>query len=98
MTARNTNASATDLRLWRAPTFDVMETVKRLATTVSTRRTNHENKPARVRKGSLTVEMRAEVRSSRPRAEMLPKSKVLFQFLRIFIMVSRPSALCDSEF
>ena len=64
-----------------------METVKRLATTVSTSSTNHENKPARVRKGSLTVEISAEVKSKRPTAEMLPNSKVLFQVLGIFILL-----------
>ena len=75
-----------------------METVKRLATTVSTSSTNQENKPAWVRKGSLTVEISAEVKSNRPTAEMLPNSKVLFQFLGIFIVVSRPSPLSDREF
>ena len=69
-----------------------METVKRLATTVRTSSTNQENKPARVRKGSLTVEIKAEHKSNRPRVEILPNSKVLFQFLGIFILVGRPAA------
>jgi hypothetical protein len=64
-----------------------METVKRLATTVNTSSTNQENKPARVRKGSLTVEIRAEHKSSKPSAEIQPKSSELFQFLGIFILI-----------
>src|SRR5882762_9377371 len=90
MTARKTSESATDLRLWCAPRFVVIETVKRLATTVRTSNTNHERRPARVRKESFTVEIKAEHNSNRPKPEMLPNSIVLFQFLGVSILV-RPA-------
>src|SRR5712691_1768752 len=89
MTARKTSESATDLRLWCAPRFVVIETVKRLAMTVKTSSTNHERRPARVRKESFTVEIKAEHNSNRPKPEMLPNSSVLFQFLGVFILVGR---------
>src|SRR6267143_4188258 len=87
MTARKTSESATDLRLWCAPRLVVIETVKRLATTVRTRNTNHERRPARVRKESFTVEIKAEHNSNRPKPEMLPNSIVLFQFRGVSILV-----------
>ena len=93
MTARKTSASATDLRLWLAPALVVMETVKRLATTVKTSNTSHESKPARVRRGSFIVEIRAEDKSNRPRVEMLPSSNLFFQLLGISIFVGAAGEL-----
>src|ERR1700693_896458 len=87
MTARKTSESASDLRLWCAPRFVVIETVKRLATTVRTSSTNHERRPARARKESFTVEIKADHNSNRPRPEMLTSSSVLFQFFGVFILI-----------
>jgi len=58
----------------------VIETVKRLATRVSARSINHDSNPALVKNGNLTVEINADKRSNKPRAEMLAKSNELFQF------------------
>src|SRR2546426_6170780 len=58
-----------------------METVKRIAASVKTRRTSQDNNPALVRNGNLTVETMAEHTSKNPRVEMLIKSTLLFQLL-----------------
>jgi hypothetical protein len=63
------------------PTVVLIETVNRLAARVNTSRTNHDKRPALVKKGSLTVEVRAEHRSKNPTVEMPTKRRVLFQFL-----------------
>src|SRR5882762_1871066 len=87
MTARKTSESATDLRLWFSSRFVVIETGTRLATTVRTSNTNHERRPARVRKESFSVEIKAEHNSNRPKPEMLSNSIVLFQFRGVCILV-----------
>ena len=91
MTARNINASATDFRLWLEPTVLLIETVKRLAARVKTSRTNHDNNPSLVKKGNLTVAIKPKHTSNKPRAEMLFKRTVLFQFLFSLIVILSPA-------
>ena len=85
MTARNTSASATDLRLRRSSTLVVIKTVKRLAATVSINRTIHDNNPALVRIGNLTVDINADSKSTDPITEIRAKKAGLFQ-LDLFVM------------
>ncbi len=70
MTARNTNASATDFRLWLTPSVPVKATVKRLAAKVSRIRLNSDASPAGLSSGNLKIETIAEIKSSAPVAEM----------------------------
>src|SRR5882672_1556528 len=66
-----------------------METVKRLAASVRRSSPSQDNNPALVSKGNSAVDIRAEQTSKVPRAEMLIKRTVLFQFLfSIIVWVS----------
>ena len=85
------NASATDFRLWLKPTVLLIETVKRLAARVNTRRTNHDNNPSLVKKGNLTVAIKPKHTSSNPRVEMLANRTVLFQFFFSLIVILFPA-------
>ena len=79
MTAKNTNASATDFRLWLTPSVPVKATVKRLAAKVSRTRFNRDKIPAGLSSGKLRIESIAENKSSPPVAEMTTKRALLFQ-------------------
>ena len=71
-----------------------METVNLLAASVKRSSTNQGSNPALVRKGSLTVEIRAEHRSKDASAEMPIKRIVLFQFL-ILVIIWLFIGLCE---
>src|SRR4026207_219258 len=88
--ARNTSESATDFRLWMTPTAVVMETVKRLAASVSTTNTSQARRPELVRKGRVMVNTTAERSSPRPSASTLTKSTVPFQLLFALIIFDSP--------
>jgi hypothetical protein len=57
-----------------------METVNRLAARVRTNSTTHDNKPALVKSGSLTVERSAHSSNAHPMTDMLAKKARPFQF------------------
>ena len=67
-----------------------METVNRLAASVSTKSTTQESNPALVRSGSLTVERNAHSSSVDPMTDMLAKNARPFQF-GLFVMFGDPS-------
>jgi hypothetical protein len=64
-----------------------METVRRLAARVKTRRINQENNPALPRNGNWMVEIRDEHRRKKPTAAITIKRRVLCQFLFSLITV-----------
>jgi hypothetical protein len=63
-----------------------METVNRLAASVRTSSTNHDNSPALVKNGSIAVDASAEHKSNAPKAEMPIKRTVLFRSFSCLII------------
>src|SRR5688572_6067136 len=92
MIARNTNASATDLRLRLTPIDVVIDTVNRLAASVRIKRTTQANKPALVRRGRRAVAKRAEKKRTTPSVEMPIRSRLLLQSL-VTVILSVPCCL-----
>src|SRR5687767_2347693 len=86
--ARNTNASATDLRLRLTPIDVVMDTVNRLAASVRIRRTTQANNPELVRRGRRAVAKSAEQNRTTPSVEMPIRSTLLLQSLVTVILFS----------
>src|SRR5687767_8871457 len=86
MTARKTSASASDLRLWLTPMLVVMETVNRLAARVNNSSMSHAKIPALVNNGSRAVEITAEPRRIRPKAQIVINNSGLVQVLVLVIV------------